>query len=195
MRSEQERMFDGPIPGENYTSDTRNYPWHRPPDLTDYDEIVEAMLLSISNEYVLPAIMGALAMGASVSGVTDYLILSHVGKGKFSIDMGLLAAGPVARFIQIMADDFGVEYEMGVERDFSPISPKMAKLITKGIADEEAPEMGMAPVEEPMPAEESFMTPPSDMAPIDEQEAMLGYTEQPMTDDQPVDAENMNGEL
>ena len=27
----------GPIPGENFTSDERNYPWHRPPEYTDMD--------------------------------------------------------------------------------------------------------------------------------------------------------------
>ena len=27
----------GPIPGENFTSDERNYPWHRPPEYTDTD--------------------------------------------------------------------------------------------------------------------------------------------------------------
>ena len=32
------KMFDAPIAGENFTSDTRNYPWHRPPEITDYDD-------------------------------------------------------------------------------------------------------------------------------------------------------------
>ena len=36
--------FEGPIPGENYLTDTKNYPWHRPPDLVDYDEAVSYML-------------------------------------------------------------------------------------------------------------------------------------------------------
>jgi hypothetical protein len=185
MQSESERMFNGPIPGENYTSDTRNYPWHRPPDLTDYDEIVESVLTLISNEYALPAIMGSLSMGATVAGVTDYLILSRIGEGKFSIDMGLLAAGPVARFIQIMADDFGVDYDMGIETDFSPISPKMAKLIREGVAEDEGAKAAPA-VDEGMP-EDPLMS-PSDVAPMEEQDAMLGYSEE-----QDPDAETLNG--
>jgi hypothetical protein len=185
MQSESERMFNGPIAGENYTSDTRNYPWHRPPDLSDYDEIVEAILTQISNEYTLPAIMGSLSMGGTVAGVTDYLILSNIGKGKFSIDMGLLAAGPVARFIQIMADDFGVDYDMGIETEFTPISPKMAKLIREGVAEDAgvdaAPVMGDDTTEDPLMS-------PSDVAPMEEQDAMLGYSEE-----QDPDAETLNG--
>ena len=44
MRTEPE--FDGPIPGENFTSETKNYPWHRPPEITDYDEALEFAALS-----------------------------------------------------------------------------------------------------------------------------------------------------
>ena len=35
------KMFDAPIAGANYAADTRNYPWHRPPDLVNYDEGVD----------------------------------------------------------------------------------------------------------------------------------------------------------
>ena len=35
---------NAPIPGANYTSDTRNYPWHRPPDITDVDEALEHIM-------------------------------------------------------------------------------------------------------------------------------------------------------
>ena len=35
---------NAPIPGANYTSDTRNYPWHRPPDITDLDEALEYIM-------------------------------------------------------------------------------------------------------------------------------------------------------
>ena len=32
------KMFDAPIAGANYAADTRNYPWHRPPDIVNYDD-------------------------------------------------------------------------------------------------------------------------------------------------------------
>ena len=32
------KKLDAPIAGANYAADTRNYPWHRPPDITEYDE-------------------------------------------------------------------------------------------------------------------------------------------------------------
>ena len=41
--------FKRPIAGAHYTSDTRNYPWHRPPDITDYDGAVEYMINLIND--------------------------------------------------------------------------------------------------------------------------------------------------
>ena len=42
---DQPHVFDGPIPGANFTSDERNWPWHRAPDITDTDEALETILL------------------------------------------------------------------------------------------------------------------------------------------------------
>ena len=40
-----DKNFDAPIPGENYTAETKNYPWHRPPDIVDYDEAIDFIFL------------------------------------------------------------------------------------------------------------------------------------------------------
>jgi hypothetical protein len=183
MQSNVEKSFDGAIPGENYTSDTRNYPWHRPPDLTDLDEIVEDVIITISERTVLPTVMSQLALGATVSGITDYLIMSKISEGKFAIDMGLLAAGPVARFIQIMADDFDVDYEMGLEEEFKVLTPNIIKSLKQAVEEEEE-----AVVEEPAPEEPEedlgFMARPEGAAPEEEQMSMLGQS-----DDEPLEEE------
>lgn len=179
-KSDIEAKFDGPIPGENFTSDTRNYPWHRPPDLTDYDEIVEHVIETISDEYVMPAIMSTLAAGATVASVVDYLLLTNIGKGKFPIDMAVLAAGPVARYLQIMADDFGVEYDMGLDDEFKPMPLALIKVIRESA---EPKGLEFSPASEEAPVEDMGIGAAIGPAPLEEQDAMLGYK-----------SEEMNGE-
>jgi hypothetical protein len=179
---QNEPVFDGAIPGENFTSDTRNYPWHRPPDLVDYDEIVEDLLLKVSSRDVLPGMMSSLSMGTSVAFLTDYMILFYIGEGRFSIDMGLLAAGPLARYIQIMADEFNVDYDMGLDEEGLALAPDLVKAMRKL---ENSPEIEAPVVLEPV-EQEGFMAPTDAVAPDEEQEAMLGLVDE-------VEEEN-NGE-
>lgn len=174
-KTQSEVLFDGPIPGENFTSDTRNYPWHRPPDLTDYDEIVEFMLTTVSDEYVTPAIMSTLEAGATVVGVTDYLMMTHIGKGKFPIDMAILAAGPVARFIQILADDMGVNYDLGTDEEVRTMPIAMVRELNEILNPKAAISMASPEAAPEEPVQELGLGATSGPAPVEEQEAMLGY--------------------
>jgi hypothetical protein len=106
---------DGPIPGENYTSDTRNYPWHRPPQFTNMNDAFEYIAEQIAEPDISLAIMTMLEMGASVSSVTDMLITGGVGGGKWTVDYGLLLAGPVSHMICLMARKDDVEVNLGVD--------------------------------------------------------------------------------
>jgi len=184
MQNSAEKSFDGPIAGENYTSDTRNYPWHRPPDLTDLNEIIEDVILTISERTVLPTIMSQLSLGATVAGVTDFLILSRIGDGKFPIDMGLLAAGPVARFIQIMADDFDVDYDMGTDTEFKILTPNIIKNLKSAIEEPEDDILTDLDAEE-APQDLGFMAAPEGAVSDEEQLAMLGQSD----DEEPVEEE------
>lgn len=176
MENNAEMMFNGPIPGENLTSDPKNYPWHRPPDLVDYDEVVEYMIAKVMEPQALNALMAFIGTGYTISSLVSYGMLSTIGKGKFQIDMAILAAGPIARLLQILAEDAGIDYDMGVEGDFKPLSPAMLRLAegdTDIIPDEEPQE----PTEEPVPDTGGLMDQSmgTDPATEEEQAAMLGY--------------------
>ena len=176
MKSNSAEMFDGPIAGENLTSDPKNYPWHRPPDLVDYDEVVEYMVGQIMEPKSLNAMMAFVESGFTITSLVSYAMLSNIGKGKFQIDMAVLAAGPVARLLQILAEDAGIDYVMGVEEDFERMSPVMLKLAMQDddiIPDdpeeeltEDAPSEGGGLMDDSVPVSE---------ASEDEQNAMLGY--------------------
>ena len=58
--------FDGPIPGENYTSEAKNYPWHRPPDETDFVRIVDKSIKKMATKERTGLILSALESGETI---------------------------------------------------------------------------------------------------------------------------------
>jgi hypothetical protein len=118
MKVEQLKLKNnGPIPGENFTSDTRNYPWHRPPEIVDLDEAIEVMAKKIMEPKAANGLLTFLEMGMTVSTAVSTLVLGGIEAGKWTPDMALLLAGPTARMIELMAKKAGIKYRMGIEED------------------------------------------------------------------------------
>jgi len=180
--------FEGPIPGENYLTDTKNYPWHRPPDLVDYDEAVSYMLDKIDEPEQIELVFAMLQIDAHVATVVSTLLLQGISKGKFSIDLAMLMAGPLARYIEIKANNSGIKHEMGVEKaDRMVLTPTLLKAAL-GIIEqpEEESEEIKSLREEAGPNEITqeqmmgLMSMPQDTgaAPAEEQAEMLGQVEE-----------------
>jgi hypothetical protein len=181
--------FEAPIPGENYTSDTRNYPWHRPPEITDYDEALEWSVQHLTDPENGFRYIGLMKAGASIASVTDMHVTKGIMDGKWTVDFALLIAGPIARILQIMAKSYGLDPEMGTDQEYeiisdSDIEAAEALAIDQQMAEEafqEASETLPELLEEPEPTLPStgLMGAPTGplMAPegTDDQMSMLGY--------------------
>lgn len=116
-------MLDGPIPGENYTSDTKNYAWHRPPEFTEPDQAIEYLSGVMLDEDGSSALLSMVEAGIDLLSIAQIIILKAVSAGKFSIDLGLLLAGPIVHILILMARGYEVEYEVG----FTPPRPMPGK--------------------------------------------------------------------
>jgi len=169
-------QLDAPIPGANYTADTRNYSWHRPPDLVDYDEAIDYLITKIDEPEQIELVFAMLGIDAHITTVVTTILLQAVSKGKIGIDLAILIAGPLARYIEISAKNVGIKYEMGVEnKDRVIITPSLLKaslgIIEQEDEEEVLPEEEVA-LEEPT---EGLMAMPGGMAaPQSEQDVMLG---------------------
>ena len=129
------KMFDAPIAGANYAADTRNYPWHRPPDLVNYDEGVDYLIQKMNEPQELELVYALLDIDAHISTIVSSLLMQGISRGKFSIDLAVLMAGPIARYIGILADEQDIKYNMGVgDEDRVSITPTSLKLAL-GILD------------------------------------------------------------
>ena len=180
--------FEGPIPGENYLTDTKNYPWHRPPDLVDYDEAVSYMLNKIDEPEQIELVFAMLQIDAHVATVVSTLLLQGISKGKFSIDLAMLMAGPLARYIEIKANNSGIKHEMGAEKDDRMVLTPTLLKAALGIVEqpEEESEEIKSLREEAGPNEITqeqmmgLMSMPQNTgaAPAEEQAEMLGQVEE-----------------
>ena len=174
------KMFDAPIAGENFTSDTRNYPWHRPPEITDYDDGVDYIIEKLGEKEQAELTYSMLEIGLPITTVVSSMLMQGISKGKFPIDIAILIAGPLARYIEIIAKKNDIKYEMGIEeKNRQPITPTSLKMAL-GIFEEDEDEEVELPEESPEGAE-GFMAPPMDMdgsASPEEQASMLGQIEE-----------------
>lgn len=107
--------LSGPIPGENYTSDTKNYPWHRPPEFTDTDKAIDMIAKRLLSDEGSLGILTMLEMKVPVVNITDMFLTSGIGAGKWTPDFALLLAGPVAHILCLMAEAHDIDYDLGIE--------------------------------------------------------------------------------
>lgn len=169
----------GPVPGENYTSDTRNYPWHRPPEIETYDGTVEYIMDRMTDETTAEIVYSLMKMGRPLTNIVAGLMMQGIGRGKFQIDMAVLAAGPVFRYLQALAEAEGISHETGLDRKRVPITSVTLKRLM-GVVDDEGVDALESDTEARTAPSEGLMGKPSledtVEAPAEEQAAMLGMT-------------------
>lgn len=169
---------NAPIPGANYTSDTRNYPWHRPPDITSTDEALEHVMEVLTETDAGKRYMSLIEAGTPITTITDIIVTLAVGRGKFSIDFAILIAGPVTRMLEIMAKSYEIDYDLGIDDESTYASSVVLKEIVEPSSISEVQEPDMEPDTGEMP--DSFMTAVSE----EEQSNMLGYDVEEIEEDE-----------
>lgn len=108
---------DGPIAGANYTSDTKNYPWHQPPQFTDLNKALDMMSEKMTEKKTASSLLTMVELGSPLYKITSTLLVSGIAGGKWTPDFALLLAGPVCRILEIICVAYGVEYTLGIEDD------------------------------------------------------------------------------
>lgn len=106
---------NGPIPGENFTSDTKNYPWHRPPEITNLDQGIELAAKQLMDEEKSHGLLTMMQMGTPLNILTDIFVTSGIGAGKWTPDFAILLAGPVSHIMMLMAKAEGIEPDLGID--------------------------------------------------------------------------------
>lgn len=170
MRTVREMAMDAPIPGASLTAEPGNYPWERPPQMEDIDEIADYYLSRLNKPEAIDDILDLLELGVPVEALAQALVTNNVSKGLHTIDTGILVGPVVHQFIRSAADDAGVKYVDNLDPDTQRAKRQKQRMHMKMRTKLEEmkeqnkkadpgmklmQEMSTASVDEPMPLDET----------------------------------------
>ena len=106
-------MFSAPIPGQSLTGSPQQYPWERPPEMVDPEEVIQFYLSKLLKKEVTEGLMDSLELGIDIKTMTEGILRNGVAKGYHSIDNSLIVAPVIHEYIKTTADKLGVPYDEG----------------------------------------------------------------------------------
>lgn len=102
--------MDGPIPGQSLTKTPRNALYERPPEIADPNEAVIWHMKKLSDPKRLDNLLFTLEYGVPVKHATQAALTTAVAQGIHSIDVSLIIAPVVHKFISSTAEEAGIDY-------------------------------------------------------------------------------------
>lgn len=108
-------MFNAPIPGESLTKPPKQYPWERPPEYTDPEDVIQLYVRKLNEPDRMEGLMDALEIGFPLKDLVEGLTRLGVANGIHTIDVGLIVAPVIHDYIKSFADELQIEYDEGFE--------------------------------------------------------------------------------
>jgi hypothetical protein len=165
MADMQEPMLDAPIAGQSLTAELGGRPWQQPPQYATVEQAIQYHVPRLINPEVLDDIMNVIETGIPLTLIAQSLQGGAVMQGKHSVDVGILITPVLMETLAYLAEEQGVEYNMGTElqTDDTPSESAIALALKK--LRKEREKLGETPaVEEPsvepMPEETMEMEEP-----------------------------------
>lgn len=155
-----EVSLNRPIPGQSLTTEVGNRPWENPPQYSTVEEALQYYIPRVINPDMQEDMFNVLETGIPVTMIAETLIQGGVMQGKHTIDVGILALPVIMETIAYIAEEQGVEYEMGtkLKTDDTPSESAIA-LAVKRVRSKMEAAGDIEPLEEQAPMEEDMGMP------------------------------------
>lgn len=109
-------QFNAPIPGQSLTGKPKNFPWERPPEITDPELAIQYHLEKLSRPKAIEGILDTISiLEVDIATLTKGYLRTQVAEGIHSIDVGLIVAPVIHEFIKQVATAANVDFEEGFE--------------------------------------------------------------------------------
>tara|TARA_R110000824_G_scaffold136632_1_gene300278 strand:+ start:241 stop:732 length:492 start_codon:yes stop_codon:yes gene_type:complete len=144
--------FDAPIAGMSLTSELGGRPWQKPAKNNEVEDAINEFVPQLTNERFIEELLDVLESGVPIMSIANSMQIGGVMKGLHTIDVGILMLPVLVELLSYIADEAGIEYELGTKKkvDSDEISPaKIAALLAKHNKKSKTPD-----VEEDMGVEE-----------------------------------------
>lgn len=102
--------MDGPIPGQSLTREPRNAPYERPPEIVEPNEAIIWHMQKLSDPERLDNLLFTLEYGLPVKHATQAALTVAVSQGIHNIDVSLIIAPVIHKFIATTAEEAGIDY-------------------------------------------------------------------------------------
>ncbi|MDC3304645.1 hypothetical protein OAV48_00865 [bacterium] len=165
MADMQEPLLDAPIAGQSLTAELGGRPWQQPPQYATVEQAIQYHVPRLINPEVLDDIMNVIETGIPLTVIAQSLQGGAVMQGKHSVDVGILITPVLMETLAYLAEEQGVEYNMGTElqTDDTPSESAIALALKK--LRKEREKLGETPAieepsVEPMPEETMEMEEP-----------------------------------
>lgn len=122
-------LLKAPIPGQSLTDEPKNYPWENPPEITDPEEAIAMHMSKFNDPEVLDNMLDLLDVGFPVRALAESILTTSVAAGWHSIDVSLIIAPFIHEHIISMANEAGVSYVEGFEKDEEAAQEKERQFI------------------------------------------------------------------
>ena len=108
-------VFSAPIPGQSLTDEPKNYPWERPPEITDPREAIKFHIDGINKPEALDNIIEMLQIGVPVKALAETAMTTAQMEGIHSVDVSLIIKDVVKEELISIAEEAGIDYVTGDE--------------------------------------------------------------------------------
>jgi hypothetical protein len=122
-------LLKAPIPGQSLTDEPKNYAWENPPEITDPEEAIAMHMSKFNDPEVIDNMLALLDIGFPVRALAESILTASVAAGWHSIDVSLLVAPFMHEHIISMANEAGVSYVEGFEKDEEAAQEKERQFI------------------------------------------------------------------
>lgn len=108
-------LLNAPIPGQSLTDEPKNYPWERPPEITDPRQAVKFHIEGLNEPDALDNIVELMQMGIPVRALAKTALTTAQMEGIHSVDVSLIIRDAVYEELITIAEEAGVDYLTGDE--------------------------------------------------------------------------------
>ena len=117
-------LLNAPIPGQSLTDEPKNYPWERPPEISDPKQAIKFHLEGINNPESLDNIVELMQMGIPVRALAKTALTTAQMEGIHSVDVSLIIGDVLYEELVTIAEEAGVDYVTGDEPDEVELNAK-----------------------------------------------------------------------
>lgn len=103
------KLLQAPIPGQSLTDTPKNYPWERPPEMTSVEQVTEAYIKRLANQDAMDDLAILFDSGLPISVFVEGMMTAGVGAGKHSVDVGLIVAPVLHKFLKAAMKSYGID--------------------------------------------------------------------------------------